>query len=220
VGEAANLRHARTIVHRYRPSQLIVEMHLPDGDAISVVQDLRKVSPETRVLVLSRREEQSFVQWALCSGIAGYAFKSQPSHAIVEAARQVAEGGTYVPPECGGPRAILPQDPLSSSLLGPLSARERVVFGLVVRGYSNQEIAQALLISVKTVETHRAHINRRLGVHSTGALIRLAALSGLLGAPITFRSLRRTSTDVERTSIPESDREPDIVMAASHVSGK
>lgn len=191
VGEAANLRDARAIVQKHRPSQLIAEMHLPDGDAISVVEDFRRASPETRMLVLSRHEERAFVQWALRSGIAGYAFKSQPSHAIVEAARRVAEGGTYAPPERGGPTAKLSRDAPTSALLDPLSARERVVFGLVVRGYTNQEIAQALFISVKTVETHRAHINRRLGVHSTGALIRLAALNGLLGAPLTLRSSRR-----------------------------
>ena len=114
----------------------------------------------------------------------GYALKEQPLAEIVDAMRKAAAGERYLSPRLGPVptvRTRAPQegrDPAAG--LDQLSRREREIFCLIIQGTSSRDIAQSLCISLKTVETHRSHINRKLGVHSPAELIRLAALKGLL----------------------------------------
>jgi two-component system response regulator NreC len=115
---------------------------------------------------------------ALSAGATGCALKTQPTSEIVAAVRSVAHGERYVPPMEPVPDGASPADGAAPRLDG-LSRREREIFELVIRGYSNERVASALSISIKTVETHRSHINHKLGVHSTGDLMRLAAREGL-----------------------------------------
>ncbi len=122
------------------------------------------------------------VMEALAAGALGYALKDQLAEEIVTAIRVVASGEHYLAPKI--PKAVLERhrrgEDARASPLKELSAREREVFDLVVRGFTNESAARELTISVKTVETHRARINRKLGVHSTEALVRFAAMRGLL----------------------------------------
>jgi DNA-binding NarL/FixJ family response regulator len=121
------------------------------------------------------------VSRAFSAGVSGYAIKTQAPEEIVNAVCAVARGETYVPARFshlvtrpnGHPN--VPTTPFED-----LSKREREIFDLILRGFTNEGMARALFISVKTVETHRSHINRKLRVHSTGELIRLAAMHGLL----------------------------------------
>jgi DNA-binding NarL/FixJ family response regulator len=106
---------------------------------------------------------------------------------VVDAMRRIIAGERYVAPGLRTAPPATTTDEGGPGLLAPLSRREREVFWLLMQGHSTQAVAHALCVSVKTVETHRAHINRKLGVHSTAALLRLAARSGLLpdGRPPT-----------------------------------
>jgi DNA-binding NarL/FixJ family response regulator len=125
---------------------------------------------------------ERLVQEALSAGAAGYALKSERLEALASAIRAVARGGSYLAPELparllNGARGSRPGEQGS---LGGLSPREREVFDLLVRGFSNRGVAAELCISVKTVETHRSRIHQKLGVHSVAELIRFAALNGLI----------------------------------------
>jgi two-component system response regulator NreC len=186
VGEGADARGARAVADSAKPSVMVLDVTLPDGDGIATAQDVLRLSPHTRVLALTMHSGEFFVARAQAAGIAGYAIKTQPADEIVRAVRTVAQGGRYLPAEISD--ASVPRNPAGGRSETPfdvLSRREREVFDLIIRGYTNARMAQAFCISIKTVETHRSHINRKLGVHSTGAVVRLAALHGLLNAEHT-----------------------------------
>jgi RNA polymerase sigma factor (sigma-70 family) len=183
VGQAATSRQAAALADEVTPDVVVLDLTLPDGDGIATTRELLRRRPRTRILILTMHTTQFFVRKALAAGAAGYALKSQPAEEILEAVRVVARGDTYVSPQIAPPPSDettgrRAQDGLSA--LDELSPREREVFDLVMRGLSNQSIGENLCISIKTVETHRSHINKKLDVHSTGQLIRLAALQGLV----------------------------------------
>jgi DNA-binding NarL/FixJ family response regulator len=186
VGEAPDARKAYAMVAATKPDVVILDLMLPDGDGIAVARELRRRTPEARVLILTIQNSELLVSRALAAGASGFALKSDEPDEILRGIGVVASGQKYV--SAGfGPRApeliaqaeetVDTNDPLAS-----LSRREREVCDLVLRGLSNQAVAEALCISIKTVETHRARINQKLGVHSTGQLIRLAAMQGLLSS--------------------------------------
>ena len=185
VGEAADVRGACAIADQTKPTVMVIDVALPDGDGITVTQDILRHSPRTRVFALTMHTGEFFVSRALTAGVSGYATKSQPPNEIVSAVCAVARGETYVPPrfshlvaepgESRRGKSAVPASPFNE-----LSKREREIFDLILRGYTNEALARTLFISIKTVETHRSHINHKLRVHSTGELIRLAALHGLL----------------------------------------
>jgi two-component system response regulator NreC len=178
VGESGNVRDARALAGTLLPAVLVSAVTLPDGDGIAAVPDLRSLSPKTAILILTTQRPAAAVARALSAGATGCALKTQPTSEIVAAVRSVAHGERYVPPMEPVPDGASPADGAAPRLDG-LSRREREIFELVIRGYSNERVASALSISIKTVETHRSHINHKLGVHSTGDLMRLAAREGL-----------------------------------------
>jgi DNA-binding NarL/FixJ family response regulator len=181
VGEAGDARGACAIANSAKPSVIVIDVALPDGDGIAATQEILRHSPRTRVLALTMHTGEFFVSRAFSAGVSGYAIKTQAPEEIVNAVCAVARGETYVPARFshlvtrpnGHPN--VPTTPFED-----LSKREREIFDLILRGFTNEGMARALFISVKTVETHRSHINRKLRVHSTGELIRLAAMHGLL----------------------------------------
>jgi DNA-binding NarL/FixJ family response regulator len=158
----------------------VLDVGLPGSNGIALLRDLTRVAPKTRSLMLSMHTAHEFVRQAFGAGACGYALKDQPPEQVAEAIRSVAHGGRYLAPRL--PRTLL-EPPSAGAAEGPLatlSAREREIFDLAVRGFTNVSIGATLCISVKTVETHRAHINRKLGVHSASELIRFAARHGLV----------------------------------------
>ena len=184
-GGAATAREACALVEKLAPDVVILDMTLPDSDGIATTREILRRRPRTQVLMLTMHATEFFVRKALEAGARGYALKTQSAADILQAIEAVGAGNVYLAPEIptGSERAAPRQGAnanAGSNPLDELSPREREVFDLVMRGLSNHQIARNLCISVKTVETHRTHINRKLGVHSTGQLIRLAALQGLV----------------------------------------
>jgi two-component system, NarL family, response regulator NreC len=181
VGEAGDARGACAIANSAKPSVIVIDVALPDGDGIAATQEILRYSPRTRVLALTMHTGEFFVSRAFSAGVSGYAIKTQAPEEIVGAVCAVARGETYVPARFSHlvmrphGRTSVPTTPFED-----LSKREREIFDLILRGFTNEGMSRALFISVKTVETHRSHINRKLRVHSTGELIRLAAMHGLL----------------------------------------
>jgi DNA-binding NarL/FixJ family response regulator len=184
IGHASTSREACSLVERLAPDVVILDMTLPDSDGIATTREILRRQPRTHVLILSMHATEFFVRKAMEAGARGYALKSQRWEDLVQAIERIGEGGSYFAPEIASvERTSAAQEDSHaprSSPLDELSPREREVFDLVMRGLSNQLVARHLCISIKTVETHRTHINRKLGVHSTGQLIRLAAIQGLV----------------------------------------
>jgi DNA-binding NarL/FixJ family response regulator len=190
VGEASTAREAYALIETTQPDLVIVDLSLKDSDGIALAHELKRRRITARIMILTMHSNGLFVREALEAGAQGYAVKEQPLAEIVEAMQTCVRGDRYlsplVHPVPGSDEQVGTGDNGDSTFLERLSRREREIATHVIRGNSSQSIATFLCISLKTVETHRAHINRKLGVHSTAELIRLAAMKGLLaGQPTT-----------------------------------
>ncbi|MDB4966449.1 MAG: uvrY [Myxococcales bacterium] len=180
VGEASAAHTAYELAGTRSPNVVIVSSDLDGLGATTVVRELLRRQSDGKILMLSSRSDDDGVHQALAAGARGFALKHQPSGQVFDAVRAVAAGHVYLAPQIS---QVVLQDHLrlrrgETTQAGPcdgLSRRERDVFELLVRGNPNRRIARILGISPKTVETHRAHVLRKLGVHSIVDLIRFAA---------------------------------------------
>lgn len=176
VGEARDGDEACRCARELAPDVLLLDLSMPGGGGADVAERVARDCPDVRVLVLSMHEERGYVSRLLRAGVAGYVGKRVAATELVRALRTVAAGGTYVDPSLAG--ALLREPTLRRAHAAELTTREAEVVRLVARGHSNKEIAAALQISVKTVETHKAHGMSKLGVTTRAALVRLALDEG------------------------------------------
>jgi DNA-binding NarL/FixJ family response regulator len=181
VAEAADARDACAQLEAVEHDLVIVDVTLPGSNGIALIRELKRRHKRRPVLVLTMHEHVDFVVDAFAAGANGYALKNQSESELFEAIRVTAAGGRYVAPALTEQVRVAEASP-QRSLLGTLSAREREIFDLLVRGSTNADVAKELFISVKTVETHRTRILRKLDVHNIGDLVRLAARHGLIAA--------------------------------------
>ena len=184
VAEAADARAAFPLLDDADPDVTLVDIALPGTSGIAVVREIRRRALRTKILMLTMHSNEDFVLQAFSAGADGYALKVQSGEELIEAIRAVAAGRRYLTPNIS-PSVLkalesMPAGVIEQGSLASLSAREREVFDMVIRNFSNREIGKHLCISVKTVETHRVAINRKLDCHSTAELVRLAAQRGLL----------------------------------------
>ncbi len=140
-----------------------------------------KDAPEAKVLVLSMQDDPHYVREAFAAGAAGYILKEAADTDVVAAVREVAAGGRYVHPALGARMVAADAEERKQAEADPLSDRERDVLRLLALGHTNQEIAGMLYISVRTAETHRAHIMQKLRLTTRAELVRYALAHGLLG---------------------------------------
>ena len=182
-GEASTGREAFEMVDHLKPDIVTVDVTLPDGDGILATREILRRQPNTRVLMLTMHGNHYYVSQALSRGSQGLRAQRAAPHRDhrCPASRGQRRNlrGPAAPPGLAAP-SHGPQGNGATTPLDTLSPRERDIFDLIVRGYTNTAMAETLQLSVKTIETHRAHINKKLRVHSTGELIRLAALHGLV----------------------------------------
>lgn len=181
VGEAATVREAVALAGEIQPDVFVMDVGLPDGSGITATAGIAKVSPATRVLVLTVHDDVAYLRRAFEAGAAGYLVKEAADIELVQAIRHVAGGGQYVHPSLGA--ALLAPDAPTARLAGPggeLSERELEVLRHIALGLTSAEIAERLYVSVRTVETHRAHIHQKLNVRSRAELVRLAHDAGVL----------------------------------------
>jgi DNA-binding NarL/FixJ family response regulator len=177
VGEAATAAQAVSKARALQPDLVLLDLLLPGTSGHEAIPELAKVSPRSRVLVVSSQAAPSSVRQALSAGAAGYVPKRASDQELVAAIRQVAAGEGYVDPDLGA-KLVVP-DRLAA--LEPLSERERDILQLLALGYTNQEIGRKRFISVRTVDTHRGHIMRKLGLETRAELVLFALANGLLG---------------------------------------
>ncbi|HEY1512631.1 MAG TPA: response regulator transcription factor [Gaiellaceae bacterium] len=180
VGEAGNAREAVFEVRAQKPDVVLLDVVMPGESGIEAVPKLLHESPETKVLVLSMQDDPNYVREAFAAGASGYVLKEAADAEVVDAIRQVADGGSYVHPVLGARMVAADAQAKAAAAADPLSDREREVLTLLALGHTNQEIAKQLYISVRTAETHRAHIMRKLGLETRAALVRYAIAHGLL----------------------------------------
>src|SRR5438876_4033665 len=180
VGEAGSGREAIFESRSLEPDVILMDVVMPDGNGLDVIPTLLHERPETKVLVLSMQDDPRYVREAFDAGATGYVLKEAADVEVVAAVREVARGGRYVHPELGARLVAADVAAARKAEEDPLSDREREVLRLLALGHTNQEIAQQLYISVRTAETHRAHIMQKLRLSSRAELVRYAIAQGLL----------------------------------------
>jgi DNA-binding NarL/FixJ family response regulator len=177
VGEADNADMGVVLARRLQPDVVLLDLLMPRKGGYDALPELAKVAPEAKVLVISSQAAPSSVRQALSAGAAGYLPKRASDGELVTAIRSVARGSGYVDPDLGAQLVVSNGRPA----LEPLSDRERDVLHLLALGYTNQEIGKKLFISVRTVDTHRAHIMRKLRLETRAELVLFALANGLIG---------------------------------------
>lgn len=180
VGEAPNGERALFEAVELKPDVVLMDLHMPEKGGIEGMPALLQALPTTKVLVLSMQDEPRYVRAAFAAGASGYVLKEAAESDLVAAIRQVAEGGRYVHPALGARMIEAEAIERHRADQDPLSDREHEVLKLLALGQTNQEIASILFISVRTAETHRAHIMQKLGLSNRAALVRYALAEGLL----------------------------------------
>jgi two-component system response regulator NreC len=178
VAEAANLTDARRYVRGHHPGVLVLDLNLPEGLSLGAIPEIRSEFPETQIVVLTMQNEPAYARQALSAGALGYVLKEAAESELVEAVRRAAVGDTYLNPRLGAKVAAEPPP-------GPpdgLSEREVEVLEMIALGHTNAEIAAQLYLSVRTVETHRAHIQQKLRLGSRSELVRYALEHDLISA--------------------------------------
>ena len=161
----------------HRPALVVLDIHMPGEPGLSAIARIGQISPATRCLVLTMYDDPMFARHALDAGAGGYVLKEAAPLELIRALHAVAAGESYLHPSLGARLAASEKD---GALLDRLSERERDVLIRVVRGSTNKQIAGELHLSVRTVETHRARMQDKLGVSGLLELVELARTHGLL----------------------------------------
>jgi DNA-binding NarL/FixJ family response regulator len=180
VGEAGNAKDAIFRARALKPDVILLDVVMPGESGIDVLPKLLHESRETRILVLSMQDDPSYVREAFAAGASGYVLKEAADEEVVSAVREVAAGGKYVHPALGARMVAADAQERAAAEADPLSEREREVLRLLALGHTNQEIAGQLYISVRTAESHRAHIMQKLRLTTRAELVRYALAQGLL----------------------------------------
>jgi two-component system response regulator NreC len=177
VAEASDIDSARRYVRGHHPAVLVLDLNMPGGSSLEAIPEIREESPATQIVVLTMQQEPAFARQALVAGALGYVLKEAADNELVEAVRRAAAGESYLNPRLGARLAAEPPP-------GPpddLSDREVDVLRLIALGHTNAEIAEQLYLSVRTVETHRAHIQQKLRLTTRAELVGYALERGLVG---------------------------------------
>jgi two-component system response regulator NreC len=172
IAEAGTVPDAVMKARALRPGVLVLDLNMPGGSSLEAIPQIREEAPTTAIVVLTMQNDPAFARKALQAGAAGFVLKEAADDELLEAIRQAASGGTYLNPSLGARLAAAPPEPA-----GPpddLSERELAVLRLIALGHTNSEIAGELHLSVRTVESHRAHIQQKTGQSTRAELVRYA----------------------------------------------
>ena len=178
-GEASDGQELVGVAAKLSPDVAVVDISMPLMNGLEAAGEMRRASPQTRTILLTRHDEDQYVTEALRAGVKGYVLKNQAATDLVHAIHQVCRGGFYLSPsishtvvEAFLSKTAQPPDPLTS--------RERQVLQLISEGKSTKDVACLLGISAKTAESHRARLMRKLDIHETASLVRYAIRRGLV----------------------------------------
>ena len=181
VGEASDGFEAIALAQQLRPDVVVLDLVMPTLNGLGAVDEIRKASPRSKMLLLTMYTDEHYVLEALHAGVNGYVSKAEAPEHLLQAIRELCAGGVYLSPSVSGAvvqaylsKTDVPRDPLTS--------RERQVLQLIAEGKTTKEIAVILGVSVKTAESHRSKLMEKLDIHSTAGLVRYAIRRGLVVA--------------------------------------
>ena len=180
VAEAGSVRDAVFEARAHKPDVIVMDVVMPGQSGIEGTPLVLHEAPDARVLVLSMQDDPRYVREAFAAGASGYVLKEAADTDVVEAVREVSEGRRYLHPALGARLIESEAREREEAESDPLSEREREVLRLLALGHTNQEIAKMLYISVRTAESHRAHIMQKLRLQTRAELVRYALAHGLL----------------------------------------
>jgi two-component system response regulator NreC len=180
VAEAANAERAVFEAMEHKPDVVLMDVVMPGKSGIEIIPTLQQSAPQAKVLVLSMQDDPRYLREAFSAGASGYVLKEAADTEVVDAVRAVAAGERYVHPALGARLVEAEAEERRRAEEDPLSDREREVLRLLALGHTNQEIAEQLIVSVRTVESHRAHVMGKLRVTTRAGLVRQALDAGLL----------------------------------------
>lgn len=175
VAEVGDAEDARRRTSGLKPDVLVLDLNMPSGSSLPMIPAILEGSPQTAVIALTMQEDPSFAREAFRLGAKGYVVKRSAGSELIHAIREVVAGGSYINPQLGARVAAQPDGPP-----GGLTDREAEVLALIAEGYTNPEIAERLVLSVRTVETHRSAIHRKLGTTNRAELVRYAREHNLI----------------------------------------
>ena len=184
VGEAPDGRQAIAETQRLQPDIILMDITMPEMNGIEATRHIKKLVPESKILILTMHEHDEYVFQALRAGASGYMLKEAADTELISALHVIQSGQFYLSPVA---QSVLVGDYLQRVRIGEekdsyssLTEREREILKLVAEGYTNTQIAERLVISPKTVDTHRTHIMDKLNLHSRAELVKYAMRRGLL----------------------------------------
>jgi two-component system, NarL family, response regulator NreC len=175
VAEAGDVEETKARVAEHKPAILLLDLHMPGGGSLPALRAIRDASPATGILILTMQDDPGYAREAMLRGARGYVLKEAEEADLLQAVRAVAAGATYLQPELG---ARLLTD--AGATPAPLTEREREVLRLLALGHTNAGAAEQLHLSVRTVETHRANLQAKLGSTNRAELVRHALDAGLI----------------------------------------
>lgn len=187
VGEADSHSEALKKARELKPDVMTLDMTMPDGTAVGVIESACRELPSTKIVVLTMHDDPAYFRVAMAAGAAGYVVKKSADTALLDAIRSVAKGLIYTQVELASASNLAPVVTRSAStddanLIGTLSEREREVLVMVAQGHTNQAVADHLGLSVKTVESYRSRLMAKLGLRNRAELTQLAMETGLLNS--------------------------------------
>lgn len=184
VAEAADGLELIEQVKLHRPEVIVLDLSMPKLHGLQAIREIKRWSPESRVLVLTMHSEDEHILAALQAGADGYLLKESTRSELIQAIRAVSEGESYLSPAVS--KTVIQGYLRGKPSTPPVSAwetlthREREILKLIAEGYKNREIAACLHVSIKTVETHRTNLMRKLDLHNVSALTAFAIQKGLV----------------------------------------
>ncbi|CAM3755271.1 response regulator transcription factor [Cohnella lubricantis] len=186
VGDAADGDEAIRLAQQLKPDVVLMDLSMPHGkDGLTATAELKKLLPDTCVLILTMHDDDEYLFRSIHAGASGYVLKSAPHEELLTAIESVAQGNAYLYPTATKRLMNEYMERLKNGGDGSdsyetLSEREREILSWIAKGYSNKDIAENLIISVKTVETHKAHLMEKLGLRTRPDLVKYAVKKGLL----------------------------------------
>ena len=177
VAEAGDVESARRYVLGHKPNVLVLDLNMPGEPSLPAIPTILEASPKSAIVVLTMQDDPAFAREAMRAGALGYVLKEAADEELVNAVRLAADGQTYMQPSLGARLAAEPEDRKQP---GDLTEREVEVLRLIALGHTNSEIAEQMFLSVRTVESHRAHIQQKLGLVTRAELVRYALDAGLV----------------------------------------
>lgn len=179
LGEGSDGLEVIELAQRFHPDVILLDLSMPTLNGIGAVRELTRVSPQSKVIILTMHTEEHYILEALRAGVKGCVSKTQAPEHLLQAIREVCRGGVYLSPSVSG---VVVQGYLANTDMpyDPLTDRERQVLQLIAEGKTTKEIAVILGVSVKTAESHRSSLMGKLDIHSTAEVVRYAIRRGMV----------------------------------------